>query len=334
VDRLLPRKPRVFLIVVASIAIGCWLVGLLLADDRGKFLASHEWQSQPFFLACHLIALRLFVTVYARNFLAGAAHLNMPPEEAARRMRSLLRPLGGVVALAVAAPLCAYDLNKLQSEEFRQSVLGSSGNLGSSDVFMGCIWSAEWVINAYIWVLLVGFVVLILRVLRQFPFRAPVEIVLHEKHYRPFLLMSVQGATILLLFGMVNAAYVWYAQGEITDYIGLGITGALLLVGFVPPWLRLKNGVARAVRHETYDLRARLSRFARDRKGPVDDKTPADLPGIATRLDEALAMLHIAYLERLHQELGQAEGRAILLRVLAPAFTIGWMFLRPLILGA
>jgi len=39
-------------------------------------------------------------------------------------------------------------------------------------------------------------------------------------------------------------------------------------------------------------------------------------------------------LERLQQELGQAEGKAILLRLLAPATTVAWKFLRPLFLGA
>ncbi len=146
--------------------------------------------------------------------------------------------------------------------------------------------------------------------------------------------MSVQGATILLFFGLAYAAYVGYAAGELSDYISLCITGALLLLGFVPPWLRLKNGVEQAVQRETYALRDRLSGLARGRAGTADGKPASDLAGLAARLEEALAMLRIGYLERLHQELGQAEGKAILFRLLAPATTIAWMVLRPLFLGA
>jgi hypothetical protein len=334
VDRLLPRSPRRFIIVVSAIAAGCWLLGLWLAGDRAAFLASHEWQVQPLFLACHLIALRLFVTVYAWNFLAGARHLDMPPGEAVRRMVALLRPLGGVTALVVAVPFCIYDLTYLYSETYLPSAVGPGGKVGAADLFMWGIWCAEWVLNAYIWVLLVGFLVLILRVLKQYPFRARVEIVLYEKHYRPFLLMSVQGATVLLLFGLAYAYYVWYAEGEVSDYSGLGITAALLLLGFVPPWLRLKNVVEQAVRQETAGLHERLTGLTHDRAAGGDDPRAVELAGVAARLDEALAMLRIAYLERLHQELGQAEGKAILLRLLAPVTTVVWKFLRPLILGA
>jgi hypothetical protein len=334
VDRLLPRSPRRFLIVVSAMSAGCWLLGLLLAADRAKFLAAREWQAQPLFLACHLVALRLFVTVYARNFLAGAAHLNMPVGEPAWWLRALLRPLGGALALLVAAPFCSYDLHHLYSEGYRKSLVGADGAVGPADLLMGLIWCAEWILNAYIWVLLVGFLVLLLRVLRLYSFRAPVEIVLHQKHYRPFLLMSVQGATILLLFGVVYAAYVWYAEGELSDYVSLCITGGLLMVGFVPPWLRLKSGIDRAVQLDTYELRERLSASAWRRAGTAEETWATDPAGLAARLDEALAMLRIVYLERLQQELGQAEGRAILLRVLAPATTVAWKFLRPLIVGA
>jgi hypothetical protein len=334
VDRLLPRSPRPFLVMVSAIAAGCWLLGLVLATDRVKFLAAKEWQAQPLFLACHLVALRLFVTVYARNFLAGAAHLNMPAGEPARRMHSLLRPLGGAVALLVAAPFCMCDFIYLYGEDYSQSALGSAGSVGAADLFMGLIWCVEWALNAYIWVLLAGFSVLLLRLLKRYPFRAPVEIVLHEKHYRPFLLMSVQGATILLVFGVAYACYIWYAAGVASDYLSLCITGTLLLIGFVPPWLRLKNGVERAVQAETYELRHWLSGLARDRADISGHDRASSLPELAARVEEAWAMLRIVYLERLQQELGQAEGKAILLRLLAPATTVAWKFLRPLFLGA
>jgi hypothetical protein len=53
---------------------------------------------------------------------------------------------------------------------------------------------------------------------------------------------------------------------------------------------------------------------------------------LAERLDNALAILRAAYLERMHQELGRAEGKALLLKLLAPASTIGWRIIRPMVL--
>ena len=77
VDRCLPRRPRNFLLVIALLAIGCWVAGLALASDVVAFLASREWQIQPLYLAAHFVTLRLFATAFTRSFLAGIAHLDI-----------------------------------------------------------------------------------------------------------------------------------------------------------------------------------------------------------------------------------------------------------------
>src|SRR5262245_29860159 len=67
-DRWLPKHPKPFLAAVAALSAAAWLVALLLADDRGRFLHSRDWQAQPFYLAVHLVVLRLFVTAYTKHF--------------------------------------------------------------------------------------------------------------------------------------------------------------------------------------------------------------------------------------------------------------------------
>jgi predicted Zn finger-like uncharacterized protein len=47
---------------------------------------------------------------------------------------------------------------------------------------------------------------------------------------------------------------------------------------------------------------------------------------------EPLANGPTMYLERMHKELGRAEGKALLLKLLGPASTIGWKMVRPLVL--
>ena len=39
---------------------------------------------------------------------------------------------------------------------------------------------------------------------------------------------------------------------------------------------------------------------------------------------EALVMLRISYLERLHSDLGRVEAKSIVLKVLVPATTVGY----------
>ena len=109
IDRVLPRYPRGFLIAVAAVAIGCWALGLALATNPWAFLASREWQLQPIYLAAHFITLRLFATMFSRNFLAGIVHLDMPPTDARRGIRIVLGPIGAIVAVLIAAPFCVYD---------------------------------------------------------------------------------------------------------------------------------------------------------------------------------------------------------------------------------
>jgi hypothetical protein len=332
IDRVLPPEPKRFLLVVGGIVLLTWGLGYVLAADRAKFLWSPEWRAGPLFLAVHFVALRLFVTLYARNFLRGTAHLEIPPGEAERRMVRVLRPVGGVAAVLLAVPFCVFDFNYLSSAEYQPDLaLGPGGTLGPADYLLWGTWCLEWILNAYIWVLLVGFLWLSMWALRWYPFRAPVELVLHEKQYRPFLLMSVQGASVLLFLGMANVAYVWYAEGELSDYVGLGITGGLLLLGFVPPWYKLKAKVEEMVGKETFRLRAQLVDRARPQlpAATAPPGHPLDLHQLAVRIDDALAMLRIDYLERLHQELGRSEGRAIILRMLAPATSILWPLFRP-----
>lgn len=327
-DRLLPTSPGRFLAVVAAISLGTWLVGLILAGSKTAFLASHEWQIQPLMLAGHLVALRLFVTAGVTNFLDGTRHLGLTRDEAWARLKPLLQPLAGLLCLVVAAPFCALDLWQLPTAEFRDYLLVPAQGVTAVDWLMAAAWCAEWILNAYIWVLLVGFLALTVQTLLKHPFTAPVDVVLVERHFRPFLLISVQGATILVFFGALNGLYVWYAQGDVSDYLGLGVTVVLLLTGFVPPWLLLRSRLESQLRGEHRALGQKMIAL---RHGPAAGPEQDRVESLAHRLEEAVTMLRMTYLDRLRDELGKAEGRAVVMRLLVPTTTIVWKMIRPLL---
>jgi hypothetical protein len=178
-------------------------------------------------------------------------------------------------------------------------------------------------------VLLIGFALLTIHTVEKYRFKAPLETVLHEQHYRPFLRMSAQGASILLAYTGATAAYVLFSRGETTDYIGLWITAGLLLFSFVPPWMRLKARIAREVRSQTHRLSAEVF-AARRRVIEVDDgKPPVTMDELGARVDVVLAILQLEHLERLYRDLGKSEGQAILIRLLAPLSTVVFRILRP-----
>lgn len=322
-DRILPVGPRGFAFLVGGVAVALWLIGLALAPSLPAFLDSAEWRFQPLYIAAHLVTLRLFVSTFTKNFRIGAAKLDVSAEKATAGFRLILGPAGALSAALIALPFCLLDYRYLYTDRYAR--LGGAGSqIGSIDLVMWGIWCVEWFLNAFIWVVLVGFLVKNVWTIRSHPFRAPIETVLHEQHYRPFLQMSSQGAGVLFVFSIVTALYIYFTGGELTDYMGLGITGSLLVIGFVIPWLLLRSKVRGAVRLQTSELGSRIALASTANAG---HGAPAqDLPSLARRLDDAVALLRISHLQRQQLDLGLNEAKAVLIRLLAPAVTIAWHY--------
>jgi hypothetical protein len=315
IDRWLPRRPRRFLLVVIFLVAGCWVLGLALATDWRAFLASREWRAQPLYLAAHLITLRLFATAFVRSFLAGICHLEIGEAAARHRMWLVLGPVGGAVAAVLAVPFCVFDYGVLGDPTAHES-MGPA-----ADLLVFAMWCAEWLLMAFIWVMVAGYMLVIHWAVSQHRFRAVIEVVLHERQYRPFLQMSVQGATLVLGLWIVNLAYVWYCRGELSDYAGAGITLVLVVIGFLPPLLVLRAKVARAVQDEMASLRRHLDRLITH-----EDARPSAAAArpLEERLDEALVLLRISYLEKLYTELGQSEAMDIVVKLVVPITTVVW----------
>jgi hypothetical protein len=328
-DRLFPARTGPFLAVVLGVAAAFWIAGWALALDRDRLLASREWLVQPLYLAVHLVLLRLFVNVYATNFAAGCAALDVEPSETKRSVRRVLGVPGVVMALLVAVPFVLVDVEYLGEEEYLATeALGPSGALGAADRLMLACWAVEWVVNAYVWVLIAGFLAATMRVLKRHRFRDPVERVLRERQFRPFLLMNAQGASLTLVFALASAGYVWVARGAASDYVGLWVTGGLVLLAFVPPWMTLKSRIGAVVDAEARRLGESLERGAAllEAEGM---RPAASLEEVGARVDLTLAILRIEHLRRLHEELGKSEAQAVLLRLLVPALTGAWKFFKP-----
>jgi hypothetical protein len=319
IDRWLPRRPRNFLLAVAALAVGCWLLGLALASDVRLFLASTEWQIQPVYLAAHFVTVRLFATAFVRTFLTGIAHLDVAETVARHRMWLVLGPPGTLIAAALAVPFCLFDYRVLAEGG------GGDGAGLAADWLLFAMWCVEWLLMAFIWVMVAGYMLLTHWAIARHGFRAAIEVVLHDRQYRPFLQMSVQGATVVLGFWIVNLAYVWYSGGELSDYTGAVVTLVLVVIGFLPPLLEMRSKVARAVSEEMAGLRRRLgAALTRAAPSRAEGAGAATAGELEQRLDEALVMLRISYLEKLHAELGQSEAMDIVVKLLVPITTVAW----------
>jgi hypothetical protein len=321
IDRLLPSHPVAFYLLAVVVSALSWGLGLALAPNVPLFLESREWHIQPFYLAAHLIVLRLFVRLFVGKYVAGAAQLDIPAERVSDGIRRILGPQGWLAAIAIALPFCVLDYRYLVSDRYER--LGGD-QLGAIDYAMWGIWCAEWLLNSLIWVTLAGFLAMSYRALRTWRFRAPIATVVQERLYRPFLQMSSQGATIVLGFACVTGVYIWYAGGSAADFLGLAVTGVLLVVGFVPSWLLLNSKVKRTVRQEIEALRRNVpapvvgERVLGAGAGAAGPRT------VEERLDEVVALMRAWHLERLQLDLGRTEAQALAVRLAAPAATAGW----------
>jgi hypothetical protein len=328
-DRLLPARPVPFLLAVLALAGAFWVAGWALAADRSRLLASREWLVQPLYLAVHLVLLRLFVNVYATNFELGCASLDVDPAETQRRVRTAVGVRSVLIACLAAVPFVWVDVTYLGEEEYLATeALGTGGALGAADRLLVALWALEWVVNAYVWVLIVAFLIATMHVLRRHKFRDPVEHVLRERQYRPFLLMNSQGASLTLGFALASAGYVWVARGAASDYIGLWVTGGLVLLAFVPPWMLLKSSIGAVVDADARRLGESVQRGAAalEEAGLHPATT---LPEVAARVDLTLAIVRIEHLRRLQEELGKSEAQATVMRLLVPAVTGAWKFFKP-----
>lgn len=311
------RRRGVFVILALAFSLLIWALAFVFAENRKAFLTAREWQAQPLYLAAHLAALRLFASIFAHNHLDGTQRLQQPAAKSRAAVALLLGPLAFIAAVLIALPFCLSDLRYFLGPYEK---LSGSVTPSTVDWLMYAIWCLEWTINALIWVILCGSLVLNVRSILGHEFKAPIYNVLVERQYRPFLRMGVQGASVTLAFGIATLLYIAHAGGELTDYLGLGITITLLAMSFVPPWLALRRKVDQAVAVEMNTLQAHISAT-----GHLDEVPAAtSLAEVDMRQRNTQALLRLLHLERLHQSVGQREATAVLVRLLAPVMTIGW----------
>jgi hypothetical protein len=181
-------------------------------------------------------------------------------------------------------------------------------------------------VNGYIWFILVGFIALTIRAMLQCNFKGHIEEILIREKYKPFLLLIVQGSSSCLFFCLLTSLYVWYADGDTTDYVGLGITVGLLVLGFAPPWLLLRQKLDGMIAERHMQIGNRLVDL---QSTPIGKDTLPDTIAI----QEFSLITRINYLDRLQEELGRKEGRSVVLRLLIPLGTMAWNFIGPMVMG-
>ena len=325
--KFFPRK--LFLLQPFFLFLGLvvWCIGLLLANDKLLFWNSKEWHIQPLYFAGHLFTVWMFVLPFTKLFNKALAEMEGTKEKFLSLQTTFLGPKGIFFGFLLSLPFQLLTLHGFYSGNYDKYFLESTESISPVDIYIVFIWSLEWFINGYIWFILIAFILLTISAVKPCTFIGEIEQILMRETYKPFLLLIVQGSTSCVFFCLMTSFYVWYSEGDIYDFIGLGLTVLLLVGGFTPPWIMLHNKL-----YGEIDKKANI--FC-DRLVLLDHQLSKNLIEHSPEVfSEEVALIHrVGFLDKFKLELGQKQGRSVVLRLLVPFGTMIWQFLKPFFLG-
>ena len=326
IHRWLPSNTLYAVPIFLGIGLISWFMAFLLAGDRWALLLSKEWHMQPAYLAGHFFTAWMFVLPFTRLFHRALVAMEGPKEDILEMAKVILGKWGMLGATFLSIPFQIMLLVGYLNGTYIEFYLDPEAGVRLVDYWMMLLWALEWWVNGYIWFILIGFIALTIRAMIQCNFKGQIEEILIREKYKPFLLLIVQGSSSCLFFCLITTLYVWYADGETADYIGLGVTVGLLVFGFTPPWLMLRQKLDRMIAERHQEIGNRLVDLE---STPIGKDTLPDTIAI----QEFSLITRINYLDRLQVELGQKEGRSVILRLLIPLATVAWNFIRPIVMG-
>jgi len=236
---LMPQGGRGFLVSLLALSLTLRAVAWLLAPDPGAILASHDWMYHTFWLPLHLILARYAGRIFGRHAqdLQATASPKVRPQLAAR-IAAVVSFRGFVGSLLLVSPFALLDLGA--GVAFVEEHFASQGQ---ASALIPLIWMVEWFATAQIWLYVLGSIYIT-------PLGASVgnlrgryrEVLLHGQG-RESILAGLENALVILAYGLTTIGYVWYAKGQLSDYLVLGISTVLAIVCFFTALVSLKSSL-------------------------------------------------------------------------------------------
>lgn len=342
-DRALPGEVKRYFLAAYVICTVVWLLGLSarfaaigfesVGHTLWEFVRDRQWQVQPLLLFLHFLSLRLFKGIYSRNFDKTFKFLDVTAEELARYKRWFLGARVNFFALAIAAPFVFYEVFFFfRSADFYERIFGAdSAYLKVIDVtarnaeawLLLVIWTFEWLMYGYYCYLMLAGAVVVRAILRKHDFVDTVDLVLAERQYRPLFNVTAQAGSLVFVYGIIHAGYVFYTKGSVSDFAGLIGLVVLLGTAFGVTWSSVRNELRGNVNTAIEGLEASY-RDARTRLGTMKDVPGIedDLQRVQVQLKMSLALQQMEYLQTKYESLGRKEFLGLVFKMLAPVGTV------------
>ncbi|MEZ5991309.1 MAG: hypothetical protein R3E76_03040 [Planctomycetota bacterium] len=342
-DRLLPSGVKNYFITAFFVCNTVWLIGLGLRlsvlgfDNVGheawEFVKDRQWQMQPLLLLVHFVCLRLFNGIYSRNFDRAFTHLDIRKPELDHYKRWFLGQRVNLLAFAMALPFIVWEVVEFATAaDFYQTIFGAdSPYLGKIDLaarnaeagFLLTLWIFEWMMYGYYCYLMISGALVVRSVLKKHDFNESVDLVLTERHYRPLFNVSAQAGSLVLLYGLIHGAYMFYTKSTWNDAAGMILLVVLLGIAFSMTWGavrgELKGNVLAALEELEKSYRAARTKLATMHDVPgIED----DIQRIQVQLKMQLALQQLDYLQTKYESLGRKEFLGLVFKMLAPVGSV------------
>ena len=232
----LPRSTRGFVAFNLLLVLGFKLAGYALATDKSVVFSSHDWIYHSMWLPLHLMLARCASGIFARH--VEAARQEIIPAlrpEFIRRVDIVTSKRGMLGALVLVAPLALLDMQA--GVAFVHQNFATQGRAGA---LIPIIWMIEWLATAQIWLYVLGSIYITPIVFHAENLRGRHVAVLIHGQSRGSIKSGLEHALVILLYGISTVGYVWFADGQLSDYLVLVISTLLVLVCFFSALVQLR----------------------------------------------------------------------------------------------
>lgn len=280
-DRILPHSPAGLL--AAAVLVPCtWFgIGYAITDDRGAYLVAADTRWQLWFLALHIITLRVMASLWARGLEPSLAALGISPERRARVRAGGLGHWANLMALVCGALWIARDTymafhGTLDGDDTVWNIHPTFSTYCDPNMWDYCdlghqirtmmliVWHLEWVIFGYLLWLQVWALVAIPRAIKRTDFKPHLARLLIRDQYRDFFTLVSKTATITLVFSLGNLLFLYLSDElfprevvviggfgdvieQMSDLLSICAMFVLIIAGMFMHLVALRKALTRAV---------------------------------------------------------------------------------------
>lgn len=341
IDRALPRSPA-GLIAAAVIVPAVWFaIGLAITDDRSAYIATPDVKYQLWFLALHIIVVRMVASLWMRGLVPAMTALHVDPAQVARVEAGAVGTWANLGAILAGGYFIARDT-------YMAFHAGPSGLNAFDDpdmwgftalghqirTLMLIAWHLEWVMFGYLLALQIWALYAVTRAFRRTDFTPHLATILVRDEYRGFLALMSKTATLSLVFALGNLGFI-ALTGELfprevvhiagvgdvleqmSDVLSITLLFVVIIAATFTYLIALRRALTRAVNHSFGAIGdAALELIAQPVALTGDDR--ADAAELRRHLDAHSAIVRAVAFQREIDQIGGRFARAVLAKA-APA---------------